>query len=280
MPELPEVQTVVNDLIDLGLCGRTIVKAKVHWPRCISGSEAESFCKSVQARRICKVSRRAKFIVLQMDCEQWLVIHLRMTGRFILKKTQKKISKHIHAEFFLDDQRRLQYHDTRKFGRFYLVKNPDEFFREYGPEPLEKGFTVDALVQIVNHRRRQLKPLLLDQKVIAGLGNIYVDEALWKAKLHPVQRAENLTLSQIRTLHRAIRAVLKKAIQNNGTTLGKGENNFSSATGGRGRNANHLNVFRRTGHQCLRCRCCIIKIIVAQRSTHICPSCQRLGQLS
>jgi formamidopyrimidine-DNA glycosylase len=145
-----------------------------------------------------------------------------------------------------------------------------------GPEPLEKNFTVRLLAGQLKRHRRRLKPLLLDQAFIAGLGNIYVDEALWDAKLHPDRIAAALSPAEIKALHRAIARVLNRGLKNLGTSLGTGETNFYSVARRRGRNKDELKVFRRTDHPCPRCNWPIARIIVGQRSTHICPRCQKI----
>jgi formamidopyrimidine-DNA glycosylase len=169
----------------------------------------------------------------------------------------------------------LRYQDTRKFGRFCLTSNPQEILGKLGPEPLSDGFTVDCFHAMLQARKRLIKPLLLDQGFIAGLGNIYVDEALWKASVHPLRVSSSLSKKEVAALHHAISLVLKKGLANLGTTLGSGAGNFYSVAGRKGRNADKLFVFRRTGEACTRCRTPIQRIIVGQRSTHICPHCQR-----
>ena len=169
------------------------------------------------------------------------------------------------------------FHDPRKNpGRLSLIKDPGPDFDPPGPEPLAPGFTAKALGQLLKNRQRILKPLLLDQTFIAGLGNIYVDEALWEAKLHPCRRASSLSTPEIRALRLAIPRVLKRGLKNLGTSLGSGEANFYSVANRRGRNKDQLNVFRRTDRPCPRCKQSIERLIVGQRSTHICPRCQEI----
>jgi formamidopyrimidine-DNA glycosylase len=176
----------------------------------------------------------------------------------------------------LVDGRQLCFHDTRKFGRMHLVTNPAPLLAKLGPEPLSGRFTARRLSALLHPRRRQLKPLLLDQAFLAGIGNIYADEALWRARLHPCRQADSLTEEEIRRLHRAIRKVLRDAIDHQGTTFGEGLNGFRSVGRNRGRNREHLMVFRRTHAPCYRCGEPINRIRVAQRSTHLCAACQRM----
>jgi formamidopyrimidine-DNA glycosylase len=172
------------------------------------------------------------------------------------------------------DRRQLRFHDTRKFGRFYLTADAEKILGRLGPEPLATGFTQKNFTQRLRPRKRMLKPLLLDQTFIAGLGNIYVDEALWESKIHPSRIAASLSESEIRALYRAIPRVLKRGLKNMGTSLGTGKPNFYSIAKHQGRNRDELKVFRRTGQPCHRCQATIRRIIVGQRSTHICPKCQ------
>ncbi|MCP4716539.1 MAG: DNA-formamidopyrimidine glycosylase, partial [Deltaproteobacteria bacterium] len=181
-----------------------------------------------------------------------------------------------HVILRFNDQRELRFHDTRKFGRIFLLSNPATVLDKLGPEPLDKAFTLRVFTALLLPRKRLLKPLLLDQNIIAGLGNIYVDEALWEARLHPCRIAASLTPAETKALHRAIPRVLKRGLKNLGTSLGTGKANFYSVAGRSGRNRDQLNVFRRTGEPCLSCSATIKRIIVAQRSTHLCPDCQRL----
>ena len=276
MPELPEVQTVVDDLIKAGLVGVQITGARVDWSRSIDGMTAKTFCRLVTGRTIAKIHRRAKFIILDFEDGWQLLIHLRMTGRLHLLSLKTKRDKHEHVTLDLDNGRQLRFHDTRKFGRFYLRESAQDLLNKLGPEPLAESFTSRKLAAMLCTRHRLLKPLLLDQNFLAGLGNIYVDEALWDARLHPCQRASSLSKKEIQHLFRAIRKVLRRGLKNLGTTLGTGQTTFYSIARNRGRNRDQLNVFRRDGRACPRCKTILERIIVGQRSTHLCPQCQQL----
>ena len=201
-------------------------------------------------------------------------MHLRMSGRLHLTSGESARKKHEHVILSFRSGKQLRFHDTRKFGRIYLTSDADKILGRLGPEPLADGFTRKILAQRLRPRRRQLKPLLLDQTFIAGLGNIYVDEALWESQIHPCRIAASLNDDEIRALHRAIRRVLKRGLKNLGTSLGTGKANFYSIARHQGRNRDELKVFRRTGRPCPRCRTTIQRLIVGQRSTHICPKCQ------
>ncbi|MBR9980273.1 MAG: bifunctional DNA-formamidopyrimidine glycosylase/DNA-(apurinic or apyrimidinic site) lyase [Desulfatitalea sp.] len=275
MPELPEVQTIVTDLLAADLTGKVIIDADVHWPATIATSPPGTFRRNISGRTIRDIRRRAKLILFELDNGWLLAVHLRMTGRFLLMDGVQAPDKHVHVVIALADGRRLWFHDTRKFGRFYLVDTPSVILGRLGPEPLDATFTAQKLASALAGRRRRIKPLLLDQTFLAGMGNIYVDEALWAARIHPLLPAESLLFAEIRALHGAIRRVLVQGVRNAGTTLGSGQSNFHSLGRTRGRNADALKVFRRTSQPCPRCKAPIRRIQVAQRSTHVCEACQR-----
>lgn len=274
MPELPEVQTVVNNLIAAGLAGKCITRAEVFWPATIATPLPAEFRRRIRGQTIESIQRRGKFVLFGLQGGLMLAVHLRMTGRFQMDNGRRQPCRHVHVVMHMNDGRALWFHDTRKFGRFFLVDQPRSVLGKLGPEPLDPRFTAKALAQRMAGQRRQLKPMLLDQTFIAGLGNIYADEALWRAKLHPLRRSNTLSAAQIKALHAAIRHVLRQGLKNAGTTLGTGQSNFYSLGGVRGKNETHLTVFRRTGKLCLRCRKRIVRIVVGQRSTHICDQCQ------
>lgn len=278
MPELPEVQTVVDDLIAAGVSGCTIGKIGVHWAKSIATSSARHFCSGLKGARIEALSRRGKFILFELAGHGWLLVHLRMSGHLHLVPAQTPRAKHEHVVFRLAGGSDLRFHDPRKFGRLYWVEDPEAVVGHLGPEPLGRGFTGKRLAGMLSHRRRQLKPLLLDQTFIAGLGNIYVDEALWASGLHPETRSDAVDADGANRLHRAIRRVLRLGLGNRGTSLSHGEGNFSSVNGRAGRNREYLSVFRRTGQPCLRCRTPIERMVVGQRGTHYCPHCQPVVQ--
>ncbi len=276
MPELPEVQTVVNDLKAAGLVGRMIVGAQVFWSRTICGLSPSVFCKKIKGQSILSIWRRGKFIGFELTAGYHLLVHLRMTGRFILVSPVVSRTTHEHVILNLDHRKQLRFHDTRKFGRFYLLRDPEKVLGRLGPDPLSSDFTVNVLGKRLLSRKRQIKPLLLDQTFIAGLGNIYTDEALWEARLHPERISSSLKPVEIRALFKAIPKVLKQGLINMGTTLGRGKTNFYSIAGYNGRNQNQLKVFRREGFPCPRCKTSIRRMRVCQRSTFICIQCQTL----
>ena len=280
MPELPEVQTVVDNLNGLGIVGCRITGANVYWPRTIDPMPPAAFCKRIKGCTIRQITRRGKYLVIGLSQGLTLLIHLRMTGHLNWEIKGKVRNRHEHVILEVGEQRELRFQDTRKFGRFVLTESPQTVLGQLGPEPLEAGLTGARFYEMLHARRRRVKPLLLDQGFIAGLGNIYVDEALWKAKIHPLRISDSLTHKESTALHRAIRYVLRTGLKNMGTTLGGGAGNFYSVAGRRGRNADRLKVFRRNGLNCPRCGGTIQRLLVGQRGSHICPGCQSLPGIS
>ncbi|PID60041.1 formamidopyrimidine-DNA glycosylase [candidate division KSB3 bacterium] len=275
MPELPEVQTVVNDLNAAGLVGLSIRAAEVFWQKTVAPFSPEEFSQQLCGHVIQHIWRRAKYIVWDLDQGAHILIHLRMSGRLELVETAQNRKKHEHVIFHLSDGRQLRFHDTRKFGRILLVTSLRQALGHLGPEPLRPEFTAQGFHDALHQRKRQMKPLLLDQTFLAGLGNIYVDEALWEARIHPKRLSSSLSEHESHSLHKAIRNVLNKGLINLGTTLGTGKANFYSVGRRQGHNSETLNVFRRNGLPCPRCDTPIERLIVGQRSTHICPLCQK-----
>ena len=253
------------------LVGRTITSAEVRWARAVDRPSVQGLVDGVTGGTVTGVSRRAKFIVIALG-DAHLLVHLRMAGRLLLCRSaaiELVQDPYVRAAFHLDDGSVLLFRDVRKFGRLYLVQDPSEVVGALGPEPLADGFT-PAVLRNCMTRRRQIKPLLLDQHVVAGLGNIYVDEALWKARLHPLRRADTLNDDDIRRLHAAVRSVLTRAINDGGTTL----RDYRDCEGEVGQHQYALAVYGRAGEACPRCGGAIERIVVGQRGTHICARCQ------
>ncbi len=222
--------------------------------------------RGVVGRTVTQLSRRAKFVVFDLNDGGHLLLHLRMSGRLEWADEPGFRPQHVRAHWDLDDGRRLLFCDARKFGRIVYTRDLAAATAPLGPEPLAREFTPRALGQILRRRRRQLKPLLLDQTAIAGLGNIYTDEALYAAGLHPLTRADTLSDAQVRRLHGAIRRVLRLAIRHKGTTF--------DWVYPEGRMQRWLRVYGRTGEPCRGCGTPIVALRVGQRGTHVCPRCQ------
>ncbi|MCX6036592.1 MAG: bifunctional DNA-formamidopyrimidine glycosylase/DNA-(apurinic or apyrimidinic site) lyase [Chloroflexi bacterium] len=264
MPELPEVETIARTLRP-ALLGKTILSADLRWPRTLAAPSPAAFKKRLKGQRIESISRRAKFLDLQLS-DSHLLIHLRMSGELLVVLGGYQPAKHDRLIAQLSEDTSLIFSDPRKFGRVWLVDDPAEIFRDLGPEPLSEAFTPDWLYSALRLRRRQLKPLLLDQAFLAGLGNIYTDEALHLAKLHPLLLSDSVTKKQVKGLWQAIREVLEEGIRRKGASIDwvyRG-----------GDFQNHFRVYGRTGEPCPVCETTIERITVGQRGTHFCPQCQ------
>ncbi len=273
MPELPEVEYVARQLRD-ELVGRTVVAADVLWPRAVEGLDPRALAGRVVGQRVCAVGRRGKYVLVTLSGGDVLLVHRRMSGNLLLR-TSNEDDPYTRVSFTLDDGRRLVFSDPRKFGRLRLVaaESLPAVLSALGPEPLDDAFTPEALATRLAGRSRAIKALLLDQTAVAGLGNIYADEALFRAGIHPLRPAASLTPAEVAALHAAIRGVLLTGIEHGGTTFGRHRDVFNEA----GTNVDHLEVYRRTGQPCRRCGTALRRIVVAQRGTHFCPVCQPLA---
>lgn len=276
MPELPEVETVRKGLERL-VVGKTIDTVTVLWPRIIELPEVPLFQAFLSGQEIIGVQRRGKFLILKLT-DFDLVSHLRMEGKYeYFPSAQTAIQdKHTHVIFQMQDGSQLQYRDVRKFGRMALVpKNQSSKYKgiqQLGPEPLSHDFDKIAFQEALKKKTMAIKPLLLNQKIVVGLGNIYVDEALWLASIHPERLASSLTERETSLLYESIIAVLGQAVEAGGTTI----RTYANALGEAGTFQVSLQVYGQTGQPCTRCQTPIQKIKVAQRGTHFCPTCQKI----
>ncbi len=272
MPELPEVETVARDLA-AQVVGRGIAAiAKLDWPRMVETPAAEAFMRELPGHRIEAVGRRAKWVVATLDGERWLAVHLRMSGSLIVRAGTEPVDAHTHLVLSLDDGRRVDFRDVRKFGRVRLLDAAGlaALDARHGLEPLDASFTPEALAAILAGRSTRLKPLLLDQALIAGLGNIYVDEALWHARLHPERAANTVGPAEVTALHAAIQRVLRRSLELGGSSF----RDYRNGYGQEGGNQVAFEVYRREGQACTRCGAPIVRDVVAQRGTHFCAGCQ------
>lgn len=271
MPELPEVETYRRDL-DKALPGRVFLGARCDWPRQLPVNSPEELDARIRGQAVRHVARHGKVLAIAL-ADDWLLVHLGMSGRLSCVARTEPVNAHAHVVFDLDDGSELRFHDPRKFGRIRLVADLDAALGGLGPDALGAQINEAAFVQRLRARNRQLKPLLLDQAFIAGIGNIYADEALWAAKLHPLTAANRLTKREAATLYEEIRGVLARSVEARGTTFTPaGYRDFWGEPGGM---VTELQVFRRTREPCGRCGTPIARLVVGGRSTHICPKCQR-----
>ncbi|HKJ39315.1 MAG TPA: bifunctional DNA-formamidopyrimidine glycosylase/DNA-(apurinic or apyrimidinic site) lyase [Anaerolineales bacterium] len=264
MPELPEVETIARKLKP-DLVGKTVRDVDLRWSRTLATPSPKKFKEQIKGQKIQDVTRRAKYFILQLS-DFSLLVHLRMSGDLLIKNSTIKPETHDRLVLKLSGNKSLIFNDTRKFGRVWLTANPQDVLGKLGPEPLERGFTSQWLYAALRTKHRQLKPLLLDQSFLAGLGNIYTDEALHIAKLHPLGKSDSVSPKQAKALHEAIRKVLKEGIRRNGASIDwvyRG-----------GEFQNYFRVYDREGEPCNVCGTNIQKLFVGQRGTHICPNCQ------
>jgi formamidopyrimidine-DNA glycosylase len=281
MPELPEVETVARDL-RRHVLGATIRDVAISWPRTIRSGDPELFAAAIRGRRIEDVGRRAKLVTLQLSGGPVLTIHLKMTGQVFVVPSSSPADPYVRVELALDDGRVLRFRDIRKFGRMGLSRRDETTgdlvgelgargLKAFGPEPLDPEFSVRAFRGAIRRRKGRLKSLLTDQAFLAGVGNIYADEALWLARLHPLRTARSLKPADEGRLYRAVRSILAEAVERRGSSI-----DDYTAPDGDGAMQEQLQVYQRTGEPCPRCGRPIRRIIVGGRSTHFCSWCQRL----
>ncbi|HET8529440.1 MAG TPA: bifunctional DNA-formamidopyrimidine glycosylase/DNA-(apurinic or apyrimidinic site) lyase [Gaiellaceae bacterium] len=267
MPELPEVETVRRRLAPV-LEARTLQAVTISDPRLTRPCDPDAVAAELQGERVAEVGRRGKYLLLRLASGRVLLVHLRMTGGFLLEP-----GTHERAVLELDDGTRVAYRDVRRFGTWLLLE-PDEvdayLAERLGEEPLDALFTVALLGERLAGRRAPVKAALLDQRTLAGLGNIYVDEALWRARIHPLRPAESLDRNDLRRLHRAIRAALEAGIARQGSTL----RDYRQPDGSSGSMQHEFKVYGREGEPCDRCGAPIAKTRVGGRGTWYCSGCQ------
>jgi formamidopyrimidine-DNA glycosylase len=292
VPELPEVETMARDLAPL-VEGATIKGAWWDWDKVIGHPRPAAFEQAVSGRRVERVSRRAKWLLLDLDGDAVLAVQVKMTGQLFVLPADTVHDKHVHLRLTLDPgpvaggeridgPRWLLFRDVRKFGRVGLYRraadgtilgegDEGELFGDHGPEPLDDAFSVRLFRERLRRRRGRLKTTLLDQSFISGVGNIYADESLWRARLHPLRSADSLNTDQERRLYEAIRGVMNEAIERRGSSV-----DDYTAPEGDGRMQEYLDVYQRTGTPCHRCGRPIRRFELNARGTHFCSWCQRL----
>ena len=281
MPELPEVETIARELRPL-VVGRTIRDVWFDWPRQIKHPAPDGFAGRARDREILSVERRAKWVIVSLGPQDVpsgdpepavLAIQVKMTGQLDVLPGGAPSDRHVHAVFALDNENELRLRDTRKFGRLALYSPAEAavVLGTLGPEPLAEAFTLADFRRLLRRRKARLKPLLMDQAFLAGVGNIYADEALWRARLHPLRSAAGLRPDQERELYRALRGVLTEAIEHRGSSV-----DDYRAPGGMGQMQHRLNVYGRTGKPCPRCGRPTRRMVIGARSSHFCSWCQRM----
>jgi formamidopyrimidine-DNA glycosylase len=277
MPELPEVETV-RARLEPKLLGRRFERVEIFDSRLTRPDDPARVAAELEGERVIALDRRGKYLIVRFESGRVLLIHLRMTGQLLHGhgnggRPSAEVDAHRRAVVRLDDGSDVTYRDVRRFGTWELIE--DEDLQPYlaarvGREPLERSFTTKRLSEALERRRAPLKSALLDQRRLAGVGNIYADEALWRARLHPLRPAGDLSPAELSALHRGIRAALKAGIARQGATL----STYRTPDGDRGRMQEEFRVYGREGEPCERCGTPIEKIRTAGRGTWYCPSCQ------
>ncbi len=265
MPELPEVETVVRGLRG-PLVGRTFTGVTVTWPNSIKTSIPELKSR-LPGQRIDAITRRGKYLQFHLSGGDTLFIHLKMSGDLLVEPAGDPIHRHVRTIFDLDNNHQLRFKDMRKFGRVYLADDPAQVVGKLGPEPLADDFTVEDFQNLFQRRSGRLKPLLLNQEFIAGVGNIYADESCFMAKIDPRRQADTLSPKELERLYHAIRQALTAGITHKGASLDEVYRG--------GEFQNHFQVYSRAGEPCLNCGVEIQRIVLGGRSTHFCSQCQK-----
>lgn len=269
---MPEVETVRRGLNEQ-VKGRKITHVEIRYQNLITG-DVDQFVEFVSGSTITNIDRRAKFLLIHLDNGYTIISHLRMEGRYRISADPSAIDKHSHAIFTLDNGQKMIYNDVRKFGRMQLWNTDDlannKSIQKLGPEPLSADFTFKNLKPRIMRHRKDIKTVLLDQSVMSGLGNIYVDEVLWKVKIHPETPANHLTDKDIQNIIEFSNAEMKTAIESGGSTI----RSYVDSKGHTGNMQNSLQVYGKEGTPCPRCGTDIVKIKVGGRGTHFCPKCQ------
>ena len=273
MPELPEVETVRRTLKEL-VMNKQIENVSVFWPKIIKRpEEADQFRDALVGQTLVDIGRRGKFLILYTN-DYALVSHLRMEGKYGVFNRDEPVDKHTHVIFHFTDGTELRYKDVRKFGTMHLYARGQEFdtlpLSHLGPEPFSKDFTIEALASKLAKTKRNIKAVLLDQKVVVGLGNIYVDEALFRSGIHPERAADSLTKGEIARLHKEISDTLSEAVEKGGSTI----RSYVNSQGQIGMFQLELFVYGRKGEDCKVCGSLLERIVSGGRGTVFCPTCQ------
>ncbi len=273
MPEKPEVITVVNSLKNK-IIGKKIVGCNIYWDNIIAYPTTDKFKKEIISQKINDITTRGKFIVISLD-DYSLLIHLRMEGKFFFRNNNDSINKHEHVELIFNDNTSFRYHDTRKFGKMYLIPIEDTYkvkpLSELGLEYDDKNLTKDYLYNKIHNKNLPIKTVLLDQSIITGIGNIYDDEVLFLSKINPNRKASSITIDECNSIIKNTKKVLDKAITLGGTTI----KSFTSSEGVHGLFQNELLVHGKSGQKCPNCGTIIKKIRIGGRGTSYCEKCQK-----
>jgi len=275
VPELPEVETIRRGLAP-ALSGKTFAGVDTSWPRAVKAPAPERLSTELAGRCVESIERAGKFLLFRLSGERWLVLHLRMSGSLLLRRSTDPPDRFVRHVFGFTDGTELRFADVRKMGVIWLVDDPRSVTGALGTEPLSARFTRARLAAaLARHPKAPVKSVLLGQRAVAGVGNIYADEALWEARIHPVRPAASLAPPEVARLHRAIRSVLREAICNRGTSKA----DYVDASGEKGAHQFALRAYGRAAEPCTRCGTPIERIRMGGRGTYFCPRCQTPAQL-
>lgn len=271
MPELPEVETIRRSL-EPKLLGREIIGVRALVPGMLQNTTLAELKSQIVGCRIIAIERRGKYLLLRLDRGLTLAVHLRMTGQLLVKSVEIPAVSSTYFFLDLDNQCEFRFADVRKFGKIILYPTAQIplCLNKLGPEPLSDDFTAANFIEIMQNRKVAVKKALLNQELIAGIGNIYADEALFLAQIHPLTLVSNLTSAELKNLHKAIRQVLNEGIEHRGTSV----RDYRDGEGARGTHQQYLRVYGRRGEPCKKCQTSLEKITVGGRGTHFCPKCQ------
>jgi len=269
MPELPEVETVKNELTP-HVVGHAITGVSLIWAGIVRSPSVQEFRSRLTGQKISGVSRRGKYLILNLSGGEVLVIHLKMSGSLLIKPAAAEPDKYTRAVIYLDGETALHFRDPRKFGVMWLVRDKEDIVGRLGPEPLKASFSPQILAKRLSKRKAPIKALLFDQNFIAGIGNMYADEALFAAGIHPLRLGGSLSRDEIERLYRAIREVLEAAIGSKGASIV----NYYRPDGELGTAHFNFRVAHRRNETCPECHAPIERITVRNRGTYLCPRCQ------
>lgn len=273
MPELPEVETIKNELSP-HVVGRTVTGVTLFWEKIVREPSVAEFRDRLIGRKITDLSRRGKYLLAHLNSHEWLILHMKMSGALTVSPESSESPRFTRAIIHLDNGTAIFFRDLRKFGMMRLVKDTHSVVGELGPEPLEADFTAKILAERLGKRSAPIKALLLDQKVIAGVGNLYADEALFLSRIYPLRQGASLSSGEIKRLHKAILEVLRAGIENKGASI----QNYLRPDGTPGTAHTQFRVAHRGGEPCPVCGTTIKRIVVRSRGTYFCPKCQKASR--
>jgi formamidopyrimidine-DNA glycosylase len=273
MPELPEVETIKRDLASR-ILGRSFAGATINWPKMVQIPSFEHFSSCLIGKSIERLDRRGKYLILRLSSGEALILHFRMSGSLLLKPASAEPDPYDRVIFLLDDGTELRFRDPRKLGVMWLVEDESVVVGKLGPEPLEPDFNAEVLAQRLARRSAAIKAVLCDQTFLAGVGNMYADEALFAAGIHPLRGAKSLSWGEVMRLHSALRQVLAEAIARSGASI----SDYRRPNGEPGAAQFEFQVAHRRGQPCPKCGTTIERIPIRNRGTYFCPRCQKLEQ--